>query len=307
VHEGPRVGQAPMMTAVASNVFAYVQPDGGWCLSNAAVIRDGGHVALVDTAATEARARLLREHVARVAPSPPAYLINTHFHGDHTFGNYLFVPDAVVIAQERTREYVMLSGLHMTGLWPEVDWGNVTVEPPAALFRDRMTLYVGDTRVELIDVAPAHTASDTVVWLPGERVLITGDVAMSGVTPFCPMGSVAGSLAALDRLRELDPAVVITGHGPVAGPGVLDEVEGYLRWLQDLARRGMAAGLSPLEAAQEADLGEYADWLEAERLVPNLHRAYADERAVPPASGVDLAATHEEMVTYRGGRLVCRA
>lgn len=307
MHEGHDQELTPVLTEVADNVFAYVQPDGGWCLSNAAVIRGGGRVALVDTAATEARARLLREHVARVAPSPPAYVINTHFHGDHTFGNYLFVPDAVVIAQERTREYVTLSGLHLTGLWPEVAWGDVTVEPPTVLFRDRMTLYVGDTRAELMNVGPAHTASDTVVWLPEERVLVTGDIAMSGVTPFCPMGSVAGSLAALDRLRALDPAVVIPGHGPVAGPGVLDEVEGYLRWLRSLAKEAMAAGLSPLEAAQETDLGEYAAWLDAERLVPNLHRAYADERGTPPASGVDVVATHEEMVKYHGGRLVSRA
>ncbi len=180
-----------------------------------------------------------------------------------------------------------LSGLHLRTLWPDVGWGDLRLAPPTVSFAGQMSLYVGDVRAELVNVGPAHTASDTVVWLPAQRVLFTGDVVMSGVTPFCPMGSVPGSLTAVARLRALEPAIVVPGHGQVGGPELLDETDAYFRWLQELARRGLAAGLQPLELAREADLGDYAGWLDAERLVANLHRAYADERGVPATTGVD--------------------
>lgn len=307
MHAERELELAPVTTEVAAGVYAYVQPDGGWCLSNAGIIHDGRRAAVVDTAATEARARLLRDQASRIAGSPPGIVVNTHFHGDHTFGNYLFAPAAAIIAQQQTRTDAELAGLHMRTLWPEVTWGDLELAPPTVLFQDRMTLYVGDTRVELVNAGPAHTASDTVAWLPEQRVLFTGDVVMSGVTPFCLMGSVPGSMAAIGRLRALHPAVVVPGHGPVGGPELLDQAEGYFRWLQDLAREGMAAGLEPLELARDAGLGDYADWLDHERLVANLYRAYADERGVPATVGVDVMVAFGEMTEYRGTRLLSRA
>jgi cyclase len=233
-------------------------------------------------------------------------VINTHFHGDHTFGNYVFEP-AAIIAAEQVRADMTASGLHLTGLWPDVDWGELRLTLPDVLFTNRMTLFLGETRVELLDVGPAHTTSDTVVWLPEQRVLFTGDVVMSGVTPFLPMGSVTGTLAALDRMRALAPATVVTGHGVLAGPEVFDELSGYLHWLLETARAGIAAGLAPLAAAREVKLGDYADWLESVRLVPNLHRAYADELGTAGGTGVDLLAAFGEMVEFHGGPLPCHA
>jgi cyclase len=299
-------GSEPELVEVGDGVHAYLQPDGGWCLNNAGVIVGGRTVAVVDTAATVARARLLRDQVARVAPTPPAYVINTHFHGDHTFGNHEFEP-AAIIAQERTRADMIAAGLHLTGMWPDVDWGEPTLSPPTVLFTGRMVLHLGETRVELLDVGPAHTMCDTVVWLPEQKVLFTGDVVMSGVTPFVPMGTVTGSLAALDRLRALGAETVVTGHGVLAGPEVFDEMSGYLHWLLRVARDGMAAGLSPLAAGRDVKLGDYADWLDSARLVPNLHRAYADEAGTPAGTGVDLITAFGEMIDYHGGPLPCHA
>jgi cyclase len=292
---------------VADQVFAYVQPDGGWCLNNAGVIVSGGESALVDTAATEARALALRDAVHRVSPGAPRTVVNTHFHGDHTFGNFVFAPQAVVVAHERTRTEMAEAGLHLTGLWPDVKWGELRLELPSLTYRDRLTLHVGEMAVELLHLGPAHTTDDTVVWLPGQRVLFTGDLVMSGVTPFCPMGSVSGSLAAIAELRKLDARTVVTGHGPVAGPELLDGAERYLRWVQTLARQGLGANLSPLELARETELGEYAELLDAERLVPNLHRAYAEALGGVPGERMDIGALFGEMVEFHGGLPACHA
>ncbi|MFF0885105.1 MBL fold metallo-hydrolase [Streptomyces sp. NPDC003456] len=293
---------------VADGVYAFVQPDGGWCLNNAGlVVGDAGAGVLVDTAATEARARRLRAEVLRRTPTPPRTLVNTHFHGDHTFGNHLF-PEAVVVAHERTRSDMAAAGLHLTSLWPDVCWGDIELALPEVTFRDSLTLHADGVRVELLHLGPAaHTTSDTVVWLPEQRVLFTGDLVMSGVTPFCVMGSVSGSLAALERMRRLEPLVVVPGHGPVGGPEALDADAAYFRWLRELARQGVAEGMTPLELARATGPGPFADLLDAERLVPNLHRAYAEEQGATPGQALDVPALFREMTAYHGGLPVCRA
>lgn len=295
-----------VLEEVADGVFAYVQPDGGWCLNNAGLVVDGGESALVDTAATEARARRLRQSVLGVSPRAPRVVVNTHFHGDHTFGNFVF-PEAVVVGHERARTEMAAAGLHLTGLWPDVRWGDLELALPTLTFPSAMTLHVGSLTAELVHVGPAHTTNDTVVWLPERSVLFTGDLVMSGVTPFCLMGSVSGSLTALEELRAFGADTVVTGHGPVTGPEVFDVAEGYLRRVQELAADGMAAGLTPLEVAREADLGAYAELLDSERLVPNLHRAYAEANGGVPAAPMDVGALFGEMVEYHGGLPNCRA
>ncbi|MGS2590958.1 MBL fold metallo-hydrolase [Streptomyces hebeiensis] len=291
---------------VADGVFACVRPDGGWCLNNSGLIVSGGQSALVDTAATESRARSLRDAVLGVAGAPPRTVVNTHSHGDHTFGNFVF-PEATVVAHEGARAEMAAIGLNLTTLWPEVTWGAVEVVLPHVTFADRLTLHVGDTVAELIHLGPAHTRGDTVVWLPEQRVLFTGDLLMSGVTPFCPMGSVAGSLSAFAALRALGALTVVTGHGPVAGPEVIDAAAGYLTLIQRLAREGAAAGLSPLEAARAADLGPYAEWIDAERLVPNLHRAYGEERGQAVGDPAQMPLLFGEMAEFHGGLPACHA
>ncbi|MFC9242447.1 MBL fold metallo-hydrolase [Streptomyces decoyicus] len=298
---------APTLRELADGVFVYEQPDGGWCLNNAGVITGGGRCILVDTVATRARAERLRDEVARVAPGGPDTVVNTHFHGDHVFGNSLFTPRATVISHEGTRSDMAESGLGLCHLWPDVDWGEVTLALPDQTFTERLTLRAGELRVELLHVGPAHTADDVVVWVPERKVLFTGDVVWSQVTPYVLMGSLTGSLRALERLRALGPETVVCGHGPVAGPEVLDATEDYLRWVGRLAEDGLRAGRSPLETARSTDLGRFAGLVDTERLVGNLHRAYAEATGLPPGARIDVAASFKEMVAYLGRLPACHA
>ncbi|WET83080.1 MBL fold metallo-hydrolase [Amycolatopsis sp. QT-25] len=291
----------PYLTELADGVFGYIQPDGGWCVSNSGVITGGGEVALVDTLATASRTLALRVAVADLAAGPVRTVINTHFHGDHTFGNQFF-PDSTLIGHRQTRTEMLKAGLGLTRLWPDVDWGQLRVTPPTVLLDDRATLYVGDREVRLIHVGPAHTTTDVVVWLPEERVLFAGDVLMSGCTPFILMGSLAGSLEAIDELARLDARVVLSGHGRATGPEVLEANARYLRWLGDVAAAGRRAGLSPLKLARNVGLGEFGELLDPERIVGNLHRAYAEVGGAAPGADLDVLTIFAEMVEFGGGR-----
>jgi cyclase len=293
----------PRLEEVADQVYAYVQPDGGWCLNNAGFLVGPTAVTLIDTAATEMRARLLRSAIASVTALAPRTLINTHHHGDHTYGNSVFAHEAVIIGHDECPAEMADQDMLLTHLWPHVEWGDIAVVPPTVTFPDQLTVYVGELRVELIHVGPAHTTNDVVAWIPEHRVLFTGDVVCSGGTPFVLMGSVAGSLDALRRLRALDAATIVPGHGPIGGPELYETTEAYLGWVEEVARHGIDAGLSPLQVAREAELGYFGDWLDPERIVGNLHRAYAEAQGAPRGTPLDNLAIMLEMVTYNDGRL----
>ena len=130
----------------------------------------------------------------------------------------------------------------------------------------------------------------------------------NGGTPFLLQGSVTGAVRVLeDVVKPLGARTIVPGHGPVCGPEVVDEVLGYLRFVLDTARAGRTAGLSPLDTARQTDLGRYAGWLDPERIVGNLYRAYAD-LDWHASTDVDLPAALTDMVAYNGGHpLTCRA
>jgi cyclase len=116
------------------------------------------------------------------------------------------------------------------------------------------------------------------------------------------MGSVSGSLVALDRLVEFGAEVIVPGHGEPCDGTAVDIVGRYLRFVQDTATAARSAGLTPLDAAREADLGEFAELTDAERLVGNLHRAYAELDGAHPGAPIDLVAAFTDMVAFNDGK-----
>ncbi|MFJ3664680.1 MBL fold metallo-hydrolase [Streptomyces sp. NPDC090119] len=296
-------------TEVADGIFAYVQPDGSWWINNTGFLVGTHGVVSIDSCSTTDRTRAYLGAIARETGQPVRTLINTHHHGDHTFGNYLF-PGATIVGHDRIRAAVREWGEpHSAPLFTDVDWGPVELAPPFLTFEDHVTVHVDELMCDVRYVgAPAHTDNDSVVWIAERRVLFSGDLLFNGGTPFVMQGSVAGALAALDRLTALEPETIVPGHGPVCGPEVIDAERGYLRFVQQTAAEGRAAGVSPLEAALGTDLGEYADLLDPERLVGNLHRAYAEDAGAAPGAAIDLGAASADMITFNGGRpLSCHA
>jgi cyclase len=297
------------VSQISEGIYAYLQPDGSWHLNNTGFLVSSTGVISVDATSTERRTRAYLDAIAAVTTKPVRTLVNTHHHGDHTHGNYL-VSGATIVGHERCREAILGTPIPPpAGVWTDVDWGNLEPAPPFLTYTDGVTLWSGDLRCEVRYVGtPAHTTNDSIVHIPERSVVFAGDLLFNGGTPFALQGSISGWIEVLATvLRPLGARTLVPGHGPVCGPEVIDDVLAYLRFVQDTARQAKAAGLSPLEAARAADLGEFKNLLDAERIVGNLHRAYLELDGAERGAPVGLVQALRDMLAYNGGPLTCRA
>jgi len=294
---------------VSEGIFAYVQPDGSWWINNTGFLVGSRGVVSIDACSTERRTRALQGAIAAVTDRPVRTLVNTHHHGDHTFGNYLF-PGATIVGHDAIRAPLRAWGMPRDApIWTPVEWGAIELDPPFLTFADQVTVWVDELRCEVTYAGtPAHTTNDSFVWIPERRLLFSGDLVFNGGTPFLLQGSIAGALEAVDRLAALGAETIVPGHGPVCGPEVFATIRGYLGFVQSHAAAGRAAGLTPLQLARELDLGEYAGLLDSERIVGNLHRAYVELDGGERGVLLDLGAAISEMLAFNGGRpLTCHA
>jgi cyclase len=298
------------LVAITGGVHAWVQPDGTWWINNAGVVLGEGGPLVIDTCATEVRTRRFLAAVDDAAGGAAVRLaVNTHLHGDHTYGNCLLPDETLIMGHQATRDGLLADFIlaNTPPIWsPSPHWGDLTVRPPTMVLDDRLDVYIGGGRIELRHPGhSAHTPGDVVVWLPDERVLFVGDLIFHKATPMMLMGSVQGALRVLDWLASFGAAHVVPGHGALISgdefAAVLDEHARYYRFILDTARAGRERELSPLDAARRADLGEFAAWPDSERLVLNLHNAYAELAGAE----VNLLAAFTDAVTYHGGPLRC--
>lgn len=272
------------MEQVSARSFAWIQEDATWWINNTGVLVGTDSSLIVDTCATDRRTRAFLAGVDRLDAAPPRWAVNTHAHGDHTYGNSLLPATTALIGHQAMRAHLATDPVldECPPLWePVPDWGDVTRRVPEVGIDSSMTIELGDHEVVVAHPGhPAHTAGDLVVWSESERVLYAGDLLFHGLTPLVFMGSVHGARRSLEWIASFEPAVIVPGHGPVIAEESISEVlaehDDYYRLIEQLAADGLRRGRTPAEVARDVDLGRFAKWADAERLVPNLHRAYAD-------------------------------
>lgn len=295
---------------VGTDSYAYIQPDGSWWINNAGFFTGAHGVISVDTCSTVARTRAYQQAIASVTDVPVTTIVNTHHHGDHTHGNFLF-PGATVISHRRCREEMIAGGLpgdRINAVWEVPDWGPLELRPPTVVFDEGLSLVVNDTEVEVRHLGtPAHTVGDSIVWSPRDSVLFAGDLLFNGGTPFLLMGSIQGMLETLDAVEALGARTIVPGHGAVCGPDLIETTRRYVRFVAELARSAVDDDLTPLDAARQAPLGEFADWLDSERIVGNLHRAMFELAGGVRGGPIDVVAALGDMVAFNGGRLESHA
>lgn len=291
------------LSEVGDGVWAYVQHPGGWCVSNSGFISGGNGGAVIDTLSTERRTRDMRRAYEGAGLGRPEFIVNTHHHGDHHFGNFVYGEEVTIVGHQRTREEIIGADKGMCSLWPDVEWGDIKIRPPQVTYQDSMQLGLGGERVvELLHYGPGHTSNDTLVWLPQEGILFCGDVAFPSSAPYLLMGSALGSISVLEKILVLDPKLVIPGHGAWGGIQMIHDTLEYLEWIVDTARVGIDSGTTPAALAAEVrNDRRFVHLGESERLITNLEVATAELLGVR-RTAEDLQVSFSTMCLFHGGR-----
>jgi cyclase len=267
-------------------VLAYVQAHGGLCIANAGLIAGRSGVTAVDALFAPAMTRALLDEASRVGSGRIERLINTHHHVDHTLGNALFPRDTEIVAHAKAKAEMQRVGL---GVLPLIErlaphfagqLDGVSARLPDTTFdAAELELEIGGRRARLFHYGTGHTRGDIVVYLPEERVLFAGDLAFFYVAPLAFEGHIGNWITIGERiLKDVDADVIVPGHGPVGTKGDWRRMLRYLRLVRDGARQAFDAGADEREAIGSIDLGEYAEWVESERIAPNVTRCYQEFR-----------------------------
>lgn len=290
------------LTEIAAGVYAYTQATGGFCIANAGYITDGEEGIAIDALFSPKMTRAFQGAAKKTKGGPIRRVVNTHHHVDHTLGNALF-PKATIISQARAREHIIANGYPRERLLALAPWfkkdlkKQIQLRPPDVIFDQRLTLFSGERRVELSHAGWAHTAGDLFVHLPAERILFAGDVCFFYVTPLAFEGNIPGWVRALHAIEAMDIETVVPGHGPLGGKAQVRELHAYFDVITEQARQHFAAGLDEEAAAAAISLGPYAGWGEAERLIPNVFRLYAQFRGHPEGP-IDVARAFAAMAEF---------
>jgi glyoxylase-like metal-dependent hydrolase (beta-lactamase superfamily II) len=238
-------------------------------------------------------------------------LVNTHANGDHCHGNQLVAGAEIIASTASAEEMDELPPEAMAALMRQIaddpgplasfmrhcfgafDFEPVKHTPPTRTFDGRLDVTVGDKRVELIEVGPAHTRGDVIVHVPADRTVYTGDILFIEGTPIMWAGPVQRWIDACRLIEGLDVETVVPGHGPITDRRGAAAMRGYLEYVRDEARKRYDAGVASADAARDIDLAQFASWGDSERIAVNVDRLYAEFRGDGAVS--DITALFTQM------------
>ena len=249
-------------TEVAPEVFQrrYQPHDVSVC-----VVRGTGGLLVCDTRSSHRQADEIRADLRELGTLPVRWVVNTHAHFDHSFGNARFGPasdlGAPIYAHERVPahfdayERPMLASLIAAGEEPADEWREIVITPPTVLVGDQMTLDLGGITAELLHLGRGHTDNDLLVHLPDRGVWLVGDLVEESGPPVYGSGSFPldwpGTITRLQAaLCEGD--ALVPGHGAVVDAAFLAEQQEQLAAAAALIRELHAAGVPADRAEAEA-------------------------------------------------------
>ena len=270
---------------LAPNIYAYIQAKATWYWSNAGFIVGKDYVVVVDSLATVGLTQRFRDEIRNITDKPIRYLINTHHHGDHTYGNHVFA-GATIISHDYCRREIteapMMDPNLLNTIFPEFDFRGIAATPADITFDDMLTLHMDGREVRLVHLGSGHTAGDIIVYLPEEGIIFAGDFIFLYSTPLGMEGSFAGWLKNLDAMAKLGGLIHVPGHGPVCGAEGLNLCRDYLVFVRREARKRFDKGMTVDEAAKDIDLGQFKQWPNHERILLNLERLWREFRGEDP-------------------------
>jgi glyoxylase-like metal-dependent hydrolase (beta-lactamase superfamily II) len=213
---------------------------------------------------------VLRE-VRKVSKGSEIYIVNTHFHPEHTVGEVAFPPSAKVLRATAQQQDVDEMGMKWVALFaqrsPEIAelLKDATFRTPAETFDKEKVLDLGGVRVRIIRLGPGHTRGDTVMFVEGDGVLFAGDLTMKGLFPAfaTPQSRSDTWLTSLDEMERLQPRIVVGAHFDVTDAAAIDAYRGVIKTLRTRSAEMKKEGKSAEEAGKllaDEFKAKYPDW-----------------------------------------------
>lgn len=303
---------------VADNVFAAISPYRGISWANAGFINKGPGL-VYDTFFDLFHAREMQEVYEDVSGRVlPAYVVNSHYNCDHTYGNKVFRHSCIIMHKNADKERLTESiewqdglikrgkdslestpgerflaeqyeGFDLTG----VEW----IKPSIEIDHD-INIHLGDTEVNIINVAPSHSNSDLLAWMPKEKVLFTGDIIFPGCSAYTEEG-IMNWVNVLERIiTEIKPKVVVPGHGKICDLGFVQEQRDYLVNLIDQFNKYYDDEIDSISLALKFDISKYLHWIQPERVWSSVDAMVKSKRGLSMIPNWDTIP--ENLKTVRG-------
>ena len=262
---------------------------------NSGVVIGDRSVLVVDAQATPAMAQDVLARIRRVTDKPVKHVVLSHYHAVRVLGASAYT-DAEIIASDVTRDLIAERGRQdmdsEIGRFPRLFRGKESIPGltwPDLVFHERITLWLGSREVQIIHIGRSHTAGDTVVWLPKEKVLFAGDTVEFGATPYCGDAHFTDWPSTLQAIRALGAERLVPGRGrSLIGRAEVDEAirgtEAFTSDLFAIAKAGVAKGATLKQVYDEAMAAmrpKYGHWVIFEHCMPfDVSRAYDEAQGL---------------------------
>jgi len=262
---------------------------------NSGIVIGDDSVLVVDAQATPAMAADVIARIRTVTDKPIKHVVLSHYHAVRVLGASAYA-GAEIIASDATRAMIVERGQQdmdsEIGRFPRLFRGKDSIPGltwPTLTFHKKMTLYLGKREVQIIHIGRSHTAGDTVVWLPKEKVIFAGDCVEFGATPYCGDAHFTDWPGTLAAIKALGPEHMVPGRGSsLIGVAKVEEgISGTSAFTTDLftlVKRGVAAGKTLTDIYPEvmnALRPKYGHWVIFEHCMPfNVSRAFDEAKGI---------------------------
>ena len=291
---------------LGNGLYSWMVPNGSWGESNSGLMIGGGQSALIDTLWDVQHTQTMLDAMDPLLRTAPLQLlVNTHADGDHFWGNQLLsnvtsITSAAARAEMdlhkprsmlafgklgRFLKRLPIASAKRVGHWFDAmclpyAFEEVMHTPATETFSGTVWREIGGRKLQLIEVGPAHTSGDLMVYVPDAQTLFAGDILFIGSTPVMWAGPVENWLNALDLILELDVETIVPGHGPITSKDGVREVKSYWEFVRGAARkcyqdkRSAAAAARHIITSAEFLSLPFAQWDSPERMMTNVHLLY---------------------------------
>jgi len=277
VREGATQRLTDHVWAIPDNSVPGV-PNVGFVVGKAGVL-------VIDTGMGPPNGRTVLAEARKLSPTGKLYLVTTHVHPEHDLGAQAFPADTVMIRAKAQVAEIAAEGMRTADLFRSRSTVNARLldgaafRPATLTFDTSHTLDLGGVKVRLVAVGPNHTPGDTAIWVEGEGVLFSGDVAMRALPAFASgKSSVAAWLKSLDAFDALKPKVVVPSHGPIGDAGYIAGYRSYLKRVQARTAALKAEGKTAEQATETLTAELKPDYPDLSRLPGAVRAAWAEAR-----------------------------